>query len=70
MPLIDETGMTSRKGVFAGGDCVTGPRNVIEVIADGRKAAGSIHTFDRTGKGDYQFYYKHQSPSKESPIMK
>ena len=68
MPLIDETGMTSRKGVFAGGDCVTGPRNVIEVIADGRKAAGSIHTF-LTGqkKEGYQFYYKHQSPSKRVP---
>jgi len=40
-----ESFMTLRKGVFAGGDCVTGPRNVIEVVADGRKAARSIHKF-------------------------
>lgn len=65
MPVIGpESFMTTRKGVFAGGDCVTGPRNVIEVIADGRKAARSIHTFltDKEIKG-YAFFYKEQSPS-------
>ncbi|MEK7699226.1 MAG: FAD-dependent oxidoreductase [Planctomycetota bacterium] len=66
MPLVNqENFMTSRSGVFAGGDCITGPRNVIEVIADGRKAARSIHTFltgqERTG---YRFFYKEQAPSK------
>jgi formate dehydrogenase (NADP+) beta subunit len=69
MPVIDsESFMTTRKGVFAGGDCVTGPRNVIEVVADGRKAAGSIHTFltgeERKG---YKFYYKNQSPLERMP---
>ncbi|CAG0940731.1 formate dehydrogenase (NADP+) beta subunit [Candidatus Brocadiaceae bacterium] len=65
MPVIGpESFMTTRKGVFAGGDCVTGPRNVIEVIADGRKAARSIHTFltDKEIKG-YTFFYKEQAPS-------
>lgn len=64
MPVIDpESFMTVRKGVFAGGDCVTGPRNVIEVVADGRKAARSIHKF-LTGqeKQGYRFYYKDQAP--------
>jgi formate dehydrogenase major subunit len=60
--------MTTRPGVFAGGDCVTGPRNVIEVIADGRKAARAIHRFltgeERKG---YTFYYKDQSPSDRMP---
>ncbi len=69
MPVIDpESFMTVRKGVFAGGDCVTGPRNVIEVIADGRKAARSIHKF-LTGqeKQGYRFYYKDQAPSGRMP---
>ena len=37
-----ETGGTSRGGVFAGGDAVSGPASVIEAIAAGRKAAEAI----------------------------
>ncbi len=44
-----ETFETNVPGIFAGGDFVTGPRDVIRVIADGRKAALSIHTY-LTGK--------------------
>lgn len=69
MPVIEpESFMTSKKGVFAGGDCVTGPRNIIEVVADGRKAARSIHKFlaGEEIKG-YKFYYKEQSPSERMP---
>ena len=40
-----ETFETNIHGIFAGGDFVTGPRNVIEVIADGRKTALSIHGY-------------------------
>jgi formate dehydrogenase major subunit len=40
-----ENFMTNRKGVFAGGDFLTGPRNVIEVICDGRKAATAIDQY-------------------------
>jgi formate dehydrogenase major subunit len=40
-----ETSETNVSGIFAGGDFVTGPRDVIRVIADGRKAAQSIHSF-------------------------
>ncbi len=36
---------TGRIGVFAGGDVVTGPRSVIEAVANGRRAAASIHGF-------------------------
>ncbi len=36
---------TSREGVFAGGDVVTGPASVIEAIAMGRKAAISIDKY-------------------------
>ncbi len=40
-----DTLATSRPGIFAGGDFITGPRDVIRVIADGRKTALSIHTY-------------------------
>lgn len=40
-----ETFETNIPGIFAGGDFVTGPRDVIRVIADGRKAALSIHRY-------------------------
>ncbi len=40
-----ETLETNRRGVFAGGDMVTGPASIIEAIACGRKAAASIDKF-------------------------
>lgn len=42
---------TSRKGVYAGGDIMTGPASVIGAIAQGRLAASSIDKF-LGGKGD------------------
>ncbi|MFC1861103.1 FAD-dependent oxidoreductase, partial [Chloroflexota bacterium] len=41
-PLTLETGIT---GVFAGGDCVTGPNNVVEAMAAGLRAAESIDRY-------------------------
>ncbi len=38
---------TTAPGVFAGGDVAFGPRVVINAIADGRRAASSIHAFLR-----------------------
>lgn len=38
----EDTGATSVKGVYAGGDCVLGPKNVIAAIAQGKRAAVSI----------------------------
>jgi formate dehydrogenase major subunit len=40
-----ETFETNVPGIFAGGDFTTGPRDVIRVIADGRKAALSVHRY-------------------------
>jgi NADPH-dependent glutamate synthase beta subunit-like oxidoreductase len=34
---------TSARGVFAGGDVAFGPRNLIEAVANGKRAAWSIH---------------------------
>ena len=40
-----ETFESNIRGIFSGGDFVTGPRDVIRVIADGRRAALSIHAY-------------------------
>jgi NADPH-dependent glutamate synthase beta subunit-like oxidoreductase len=41
---VDErTLATTADGVYAGGDLAFGPRNLIDAIADGRRAAASIH---------------------------
>jgi len=40
-----ETLETSIQGVFAGGDAVTGPANVVEAVAAGKRAAISIELF-------------------------
>jgi len=45
-----ETGKTSVKGVFAGGDIVTGAATVILAMGAGRKAAHSMDEYIRTGK--------------------
>ena len=41
---------TSLPGVFAGGDCVTGPATLIEAIAAGNRAARSIDQYLQSGK--------------------
>jgi NADPH-dependent glutamate synthase beta subunit-like oxidoreductase len=46
----EETLQTSLPGVFAGGDCYSGPRLLVEAIAAGRYAARSIHYYVTTGE--------------------
>ncbi|MBI5240135.1 MAG: FAD binding domain-containing protein [Elusimicrobia bacterium] len=41
----EETMATNLKGVFAGGDAVSGPASVVSAIAAGRKAAQAIDSF-------------------------
>ncbi len=41
----EETMETSVEGVFAGGDCTSGPATVVEAIATGRRAAISINQY-------------------------
>jgi formate dehydrogenase (NADP+) beta subunit len=46
MPVVDKkTFMTSRPGVFAGGDAAWGPQNIIWAVEHGHQAAISIHNF-------------------------
>ena len=45
-PLVDETTMMStREGVFFGGDSAFGPKNIIWAVAHGHEAAISIHKY-------------------------
>jgi len=47
MLAVNETLMTNKEGVFAGGDVTLGPSTVIECIAQGHTAAKSIDRFIR-----------------------
>lgn len=40
-----QTGKTSREGVFAGGDAVSGPDLVVTAMVSGRRAANGIHEY-------------------------
>jgi len=57
-----QTLMTSAPGIFAGGDCVFGPRLIIDSVADGKRAAIGI---DEHLRGR-----KHPSPIVEVEILK
>jgi len=50
-----ETQRTSRKGVFAGGDIVTGSATVILAMGAGRRAAKSIDEYLQSGKWEEGF---------------
>jgi formate dehydrogenase beta subunit len=54
--------MTSASGIFGGGDCVFGPRMIIDSVADGKRAAVGIDEFLR-GR-------KHPEPIVEVEIFK
>jgi len=48
-----EWGDTNMAGVYAAGDCVTGPKTVVDAIAGGRRAAEKIiHDFAVKGDGE------------------
>ena len=43
--IVNENEMTTREGVFAGGDAVTGAATVILAMGAGKKGAANIHAF-------------------------
>ena len=47
-----QTGATEKKGVFAGGDIVTGGATVISAMGAGRRAARAIHAYLEQGMPD------------------
>ena len=50
--VVDESGMTSMPGVFAGGDIVRGAATVILAMGDGKRAAAAIDRWLRTGSAE------------------
>ena len=48
--INNETGKTSKKGVFAGGDVATGGTTVIEAMGQGKKSAKAIDEYLKTGR--------------------
>jgi len=56
-----KTLMTSAAGIFAGGDCVFGPRLIIDSVADGKRAA--------IGIDEYLRGHKHAEPVIEVEIL-
>jgi formate dehydrogenase major subunit len=67
--IVDpENFMTNKKGVFAGGDFVTGPRNAIEVIGDGRKVAKAIDNYLSGGKDrKFDYFFMDKDPVRRDP---
>ena len=43
--IVDDTEMTTKEGVYAGGDAVTGAATVISAMGAGKKAAAAIHEY-------------------------
>ena len=43
--IADETGKTSRDGIFASGDVVNGARNVVEAVEHSKKVAEAMHEY-------------------------
>ena len=48
--VTDEQGSTGASGVYAGGDCRNGGKEVVNAVAEGNQAAQAIHTY-LTGGG-------------------
>jgi formate dehydrogenase (NADP+) beta subunit len=57
-----KTLMTSAPGIFAGGDCVFGPRLIIDSVADGKRAA--------IGIDEYLRGHKHAEPKIKVEVLK
>ena len=50
--ITDENGLTSRKGVYAGGDAVTGAATVILAMGAGKTAAAAMDRYIQSGKAE------------------
>ncbi len=61
---------TGRAGVFAGGDVVSGAKTVIDAVAAGRRAAGSIHEFlSGTSNGEAEILHMVKVPRAAAPAL-
>lgn len=46
---VDDEGRTGRAGLFAGGDCTNGGKEVVHAVAEGKRAAAAIDAYLRGG---------------------
>jgi len=51
--IIDKNCSTNIKGVFAGGDCVNGGKEVVDAVQAGKDGAQAILTFLNSGQGQH-----------------
>jgi NADPH-dependent glutamate synthase beta subunit-like oxidoreductase len=65
-----ETLATSAPGIFAGGDVAFGPRNLIEAVANGKRAARSIHAYLSTDGARVETQIDvHEIPTREYRML-
>ena len=43
--VVDEKRATGCAGIYAGGDCINGGKEVVNAVDDGQKAAHAIHQY-------------------------
>jgi NADPH-dependent glutamate synthase beta subunit-like oxidoreductase/Pyruvate/2-oxoacid:ferredoxin oxidoreductase delta subunit len=68
--VADAGQATGRKGVFAGGDVVSGARTIIHAVGAGRRAAGSIHEYlSGSRDGEAEIMATVRVPRKSEPVL-
>ena len=68
--VADAGQATGRKGVFAGGDVVSGAKTIIHAVGAGRRAAGSIHEYLSGSKnGEAEIMATVRVPKGPEPVL-
>jgi NADH-quinone oxidoreductase subunit F len=68
--VADSGQATGRKGVFAGGDVVSGAKTIIHAVGAGRRAAGSIHEYlSGCRDGEAEIMAIVRVPKKPEPVL-
>ncbi len=69
--IVADSGLaTGRKGVFAGGDVVSGAKTIIHAVGAGRRAAGSIHEYLSGSKnGEAEIMATVRVPKAPEPVL-
>jgi len=69
--IVADSGLaTGRKGVFAGGDVVSGAKTIIHAVGAGRRAAGSIHEYLSGSKnGEAEIMASVRVPKAPEPVL-
>jgi NADPH-dependent glutamate synthase beta subunit-like oxidoreductase/Pyruvate/2-oxoacid:ferredoxin oxidoreductase delta subunit len=68
--VADAAQATGRKGVFAGGDVVSGAKTIIHAVGAGRRAAGSIHEYlSGSANGEAEIMATVRVPKGPEPVL-